>query len=222
MGSFARLDVFNSILKIGMVPVFYHGNMETAKQVILACAKGGASVVEFTNRGDNAYRIFSDLVNYFSVEMPELILGVGSVIDSGTAALYLTSGANFVVGSVFNVEVAKICNRRKTAYIPGCATPTEISTAEEAGAEIVKLFPGSHGGPNFIKSILAPTPWSNIMPTGGVSPTRENLEGWFKAGAACVGMGSRLVRKDWVLEGNYQAIEDLTKKTVDLIQIIRS
>ncbi len=222
MASFARLDVLSTILKIGLVPVFYHRNTETAKQVVMACAKGGASVVEFTNRGDNAYRVFSDLVEYFSVEMPELILGIGSVIDPGTAALYLASGANFVVGSIFNLEIAKICNRRKVAYIPGCTTPTEISTAEEAGAEIVKLFPGSHGGPNFIKSVLAPTPWSNIMPTGGVSPTRENLEGWFSAGAACVGMGSKLARKDWILEGNYQAIEELTKATVNLIQDIRS
>jgi len=222
MASFARLDVLSTILKIGLVPVFYHRNTETAKQVVMACAKGGASVVEFTNRGDNAYRVFSDLVEYFSVEMPELILGIGSVIDPGTAALYLASGANFVVGSIFNLEIAKICNRRKVAYIPGCTTPTEISTAEEAGAEIVKLFPGSHGGPNFIKSVLAPTPWSNIMPTGGVSPTRENLEGWFRAGAACVGMGSKLVRKDWILEENYQAIEKLTRTTVNLIQEIRS
>ena len=222
MASFARLDVLNTILKIGLVPVFYHRNTETAKQVIMACAKGGASVVEFTNRGDNAYRVFSDLVEYISVEMPELILGIGSVIDPGTAALYLASGANFVVGSIFNLEIAKICNRRKVAYIPGCTTPTEISTAEEAGVEIIKLFPGSHGGPNFVKSVLAPTPWSNIMPTGGVSPTRENLEGWFSAGAACVGMGSKLVRKDWILEGNYQAIEELTKATVNLIQDIRS
>ena len=221
MARFARLDVLNTILKIGLVPVFYHGNLETAKQVIMACARGGASVVEFTNRGDNAYHVFSSLVKYFSIEMPEVVLGVGSVIDPGTAALYLSSGANFVVGSIFNLEVAKICNRRKVAYIPGCATPTEISTAEEAGAEIVKLFPGSHGGPNFVKSVLAPTPWSKIMPTGGVSPERENLEGWFRAGAACVGMGSKLVRKDWILDGNYQAIEKLTRTTVNLIQEIR-
>jgi len=221
MAKFARLDVFNSLLKIGMVPVFYHRDFETAKAVIRACAKGGASVVEFTNRGDNAYRIFSELVEYFAMEMPELILGIGSVIDPGTAALYISSGTNFVVGSVFNPEVSKICNRRKVGYIPGCATPSEISNAEEAGAEIVKLFPGSHGGPNLVKSVLAPTPWSRIMPTGGVAPTRENLEGWFGAGVAAVGMGSKLVRKDWVTNGEFEKIENLTRETIQLIEEIR-
>jgi len=143
-------------------------------------------------------------------------------LDAGTAALYLSCGANFVVGSVFNPEVARICNRRKVAYIPGCATPSEISLAEECGVEIVKLFPGSLGGPEFVKAILAPTPWTRIMPTGGVEPTTENLSAWFKAGVTAVGMGSQLVRKNWIETGNFDAIREKTQEALQIIQSIRS
>jgi 2-dehydro-3-deoxyphosphogluconate aldolase/(4S)-4-hydroxy-2-oxoglutarate aldolase len=221
MAKFARLDVLNEIMRIGMVPVFYHSDFETAREVILACHAGGARVVEFTNRGDNAYRIFSDLAADLARSAPDVILGIGSVLDAGTAALYLSSGANFVVGSVFNPDVAKVCNRRKVAYIPGCGTPTEISTAEESGVEIVKLFPGSHGGPEFVRAVLAPTPWSRIMPTGGVEPTQESLNAWFKAGVCAVGMGSQLVRKEWVAERNFSAIQQTTADAIAMIKDIR-
>lgn len=221
MAKFQRLVVLNAIERIGMIPVFYHPDLETAKAIVSACAAGGAEVVEFTNRGDNAYRVFSDLALHFSKANQGVILGVGSVIDPATAALYIASGANFIVGSVFNAEVAKLCNRRKVAYIPGCATPTEISTAEESGVEFVKLFPGSHGGPSFVKAVLAPTPWTKIMPTGGVEPTRENLEAWFNAGVAAVGMGSKLVRKDWVAAGAFDQIEALTRDALAMITEIR-
>lgn len=222
MAKYSRLDVLNTIMGVGMVPVFYHADFDTAKQVIRACHQGGANVVEFTNRGDNAYRVFSDLVLDFAKSLPDLILGVGSVLDAGTAALYISSGANFVVGSVFNPDVAKVCNRRKVAYIPGCSTPTEISTAEESGVEIVKLFPGSHGGPEFVKAVLAPTPWTRIMPTGGVEPTQENLSAWFNAGVSAVGMGSQLVRKEWVAEGNYDAICEKTAEAIEIIRHLRN
>lgn len=188
MARFARLDVLNEIVNIGVVPVFYHGDLEVAKQIVTACAAGGARVVEFTNRGDNAYRIFSDLVLHFAQADPRIILGVGSVLDPGTAALYISSGANFVVGPVLNPEVAKVCNRRKVAYSPGCGSASEISEAEELGVEIVKVFPGdSVGGPSFVKAILGPCPWTRIMPTGGVEATKESIGAWFKAGVATGG-----------------------------------
>lgn len=219
MARFSRLDVLNEIIRIGVVPVFYHPDLEVAKQVVAACAAGGARVVEFTNRGDNAYRVFSDLVLHFAEADPSIILGVGSVLDPGSAAMYIASGANFVVGSVLNPDVAKVCNRRKIPYSPGCGSASEISQAEELGVEIVKVFPGgSVGGPGFVKAVLGPTPWTRIMPTGGVDATKESIDAWFKAGVAAVGMGSKLVRKEWVAAGDYAAI---TAKVAEVIGWIR-
>jgi 2-dehydro-3-deoxyphosphogluconate aldolase/(4S)-4-hydroxy-2-oxoglutarate aldolase len=219
MARFSRLEVLNEIIRIGLVPVFYQADIEIAKKIIAACAAGGARVVEFTNRGDNAYRVFSDLVLHFATADPTLILGVGSVVDPGTAALYIASGANFVVGPVLNPEVARVCNRRKVAYSPGCGTVSEISEAEELGVEIVKIFPGSSvGGPAFVKSVLAPMPWTRLMPTGGVAATQENLQAWFDAGTAAVGMGSKLITKELVAAGDFDGI---TRQVAQVIAWIR-
>lgn len=219
MARFSRLEVLNEIIRIGLVPVFYHADVEVAKKVVAACAAGGARVVEFTNRGDNAYRVFSDLVLHFAKADPSVILGVGSVLDPATAALYISSGANFVVGSVLNPEVAKVCNRRKISYSPGCGSASEVSQAEELGVEIVKVFPGdSVGGPSFVKALLGPTPWTRVMPTGGVEATTESITTWFKAGVCAVGIGSHLVKKEWLETDNYGAI---TAKVAEVIGLIR-
>lgn len=222
MARFQRLEVLNEIMRIGVVPIFYHGDVEVANKIVAACAAGGARVIEFTNRGDNAYRVFSDLVQHFSKADPWLILGVGSVLDPATAALYISSGANFVVGSVLNPEVARVCNRRKVPYSPGCGSASEISQAEELGVEIVKVFPGDAvGGPNFVKSILGPTPWTRIMPTGGVEVTRESIAAWFKAGVAAVGIGSHLVRKEWVEAGDFDAITRMAAQVIAWVREAR-
>lgn len=216
MARFSRLEVLNEINRLGIIPVFYNADFEIAKNIIDACVEGGARVIEFTNRGDNAYRVFSDLVMYYAKENPNVILGVGSVGDPGTGSIFLASGANFVVGSVLNPELAKICNRKKVAYCPGCGSATEISQAEELGVEIVKVFPGdSVGGPKFVKSILGPTPWTRIMPTGGVEANEESIIAWFKAGVAAVGIGSSLIRNDWVQAENYSAIRELTARCLE-------
>jgi 2-dehydro-3-deoxyphosphogluconate aldolase/(4S)-4-hydroxy-2-oxoglutarate aldolase len=218
-----RLDVLNRIVELGLVPVFYNGDLEVAKNIVAACARGGAKVVEFTNRGDFAYQVFGDLVKHFARVAPDVILGVGSVCDPGTAALYINNGANFVVGPVLNPDIAKICNRRKIAYSPGCGSASEISCAEELGVEIVKVFPGtSVGGPAFVKSILGPNPWSRIMPTGGVDATRESIEGWFSAGVTCVGMGSKLITKELVANGDFDAIADNVAQVLSWIREVRS
>jgi len=216
---FTRLEVLNAIVETGLVPVFYHRDVEVAKKVVAACAAGGARLVEFTNRGDFAPLVFTELAQHIAKANPKLILGVGSVIDAPTAALYIASGANFVVGPILNPEVARLCNRRKIAYSPGCGSASEISEAEELGVEIVKVFPGdSVGGPNFVKSILGPCPWTRIMPTGGVEATKESITAWFKAGVTAVGIGSNLIRKEWVEAGNYDAI---AAKTAELLAWIR-
>ena len=218
MARFRRMDVLQAMTASGLVPVFYHKDLETARNVARAVAGGGVRVLEFTNRGDFAFQIFSDLIQWCEAEIPELILGVGSVIDPGTAALYINSGANFIVGPVLNAEVARTCNRRKIPYLPGCGSASEVSQAEEYGVEVCKIFPGKEvGGPAFVKNILAPMPWTLIMPTGGVETTRESIEAWFKAGVACVGVGSNLMVKELIAAGDFAAI---TRKTADVINWI--
>jgi 2-dehydro-3-deoxyphosphogluconate aldolase/(4S)-4-hydroxy-2-oxoglutarate aldolase len=223
MARFDRLTVLNTILADGLVPLFYHSDLATAQKVAGALAAGGGHVLEFTNRGDFAIEVFSPLVKHCAASYPDIIIGVGSVEDAPTAAMYIAHGANFVVGPNFNEEVARLCNRRKIPYMPGCGTVTEIGYAEEWGVEIIKIFPGTAvGGPGFVKDVRGPRPWTRIMPTGGVSPTEENLRAWFEAGAACVGMGSKLVRKDLVQAGDFDAIADTARTTLDLIRTIRA
>jgi 2-dehydro-3-deoxyphosphogluconate aldolase/(4S)-4-hydroxy-2-oxoglutarate aldolase len=192
------------------------------RKVIQACAQGGAKCVEFTNRGDFAAHVFLEVARHFAVADPSVIMGVGSVVDAPTAGLYIANGARFVVGPVLNADVAKLCNRRKIPYSPGCGSATEISQAEELGCEIVKIFPGgSVGGPDFVKAILGPCPWTRIMPTGGVDSTEESLRKWFEAGVACVGMGTNLVTKELVGKQDYAGIEARVRSTIRLIRAIR-
>jgi 2-dehydro-3-deoxyphosphogluconate aldolase / (4S)-4-hydroxy-2-oxoglutarate aldolase len=207
---------------LGAVPVFYNKDPETARQIVTACADGGARVIEFTNRGDMAWQVFSDLNRYCEDEHPEVILGVGSVIDAPTAALYISCGANFVVGPLLNPEVARLCNRRKIAYSPGCGSVSEISAAEELGVEIVKVFPGKEvGGPAFVKSVLGPMPWTRIMPTGGVEPTEASIRSWIEAGAACLGMGSNLITKAMVEGRDWEGITRQVAVCLQLVDNVR-
>lgn len=222
MAKYSRLRVLNTMIDTGLVPVFYHADIEVASKIVSALAEAGVRCFEFVNRGDQAHLVFAELIRRFG-KNDDVILGASSVVDPVTAGQYIQLGANFIVGPVLNPEVAKICNRRKVAYSPGCGTLSEISEAEELGVEIVKIFPGSEvGGPSFVKSIRAPMPWTYLMPTGGVAPTEENLRGWFEAGVACVGMGSKLVRKDLLTAGNFDAIRDTAAQTLAIIQKIRS
>ena len=204
-----------------MVPVFYHADAAIAKQVLKACYDGGVRAFEFTNRGDFAHEIFGELVKYANAELPGMILGIGSVVDPGTAALYLQLGANFVVGPVYNPAVVPVCNRRLVPYCPGCGSASEVSAAQEAGCDVCKVFPGDVLSPAFIKNLRAPMPWSRLMVTGGVKPERDNLEAWFKAGVTCVGMGSNLFPKDAVAAGDWSRITDLCRKSLQIIKEVR-
>ena len=219
MAQHDRMEVLNAMFDIGLVPVFYNKDLDTVLAIIEACAAGGARVVEFTNRGDLAYRVFADAIQHISDHNLDVILGVGSIVDAPTAGLYISSGANFVVGPLLNPEVARVCNRRKIPYSPGCGSVSEIAQAEELGVEIVKVFPGSEvGGPAFVKSVAGPCPWTRIMPTGGVDASQESLRAWFGAGVACVGIGSNLVSKEIVASGDFDA---LTAKVRDVVGWIR-
>lgn len=223
MARFDRLTIYNTLMSDGMLPLFYSPDAALVKGVAATLVRGGSRLLEFTNRGDFAINVFGDLIQHAAKAYPDLVLGVGSIEDAPTAALYVAHGANFVVGPNFNPDIARLCNRRKIPYIPGCGSVTEIATAEEWGAEIVKLFPAdSLGGADFVKAILGPRPWTRILPTGGVSPDEANLKNWFGAGVACVGLGSKLIRADWLKEGNFGAIETLTRDTLALIKTIRA
>lgn len=222
MARFSRLQTAQAMENVGVIPVFYHPDPEICFEVIKACFKGGLFVFEFTNRGDYAHDVFSELNKKVTRELPEVILGVGSVIDAATAALYIQLGANFVVSPVIKEDMAKVCNRRKILWSPGCGTATEISLAEELGAEIVKIFPASQlGGPEFVKAIKGPMPWTSIMPTGGVLPTDENLTAWFRVGVSCVGMGSQLITSEIIEQKNFRLLEDNARQIYSLLKRIR-
>ncbi len=222
MAQFNKIQVLQAILATGMVPVYYHADAEVAKRVVKACYDGGVRAFEFTNRGDFASEVFIELVKYARRECPELILGVGSIVDAPTAALFLQYGANFVVGPYLNPEVARLCNRHLMPYTPGCGSVTEIGTAHELGCDLVKIFPaGNVGGPSFVKNIKAPLPWTLVMATGAVEPTEENLTAWFKAGVACVGMGSKLFPKETVAAGDWEAIAEKCRYSLDIIKRAR-
>jgi 2-dehydro-3-deoxyphosphogluconate aldolase/(4S)-4-hydroxy-2-oxoglutarate aldolase len=203
------------------VPVFYHADASVAKQVLKACYDGGVRAFEFTNRGDFAQEVFAELVKYANAELPGMILGIGSVVDPATAALYLQLGANFVVGPVYNPAVVPVCNRRLVPYCPGCGSASEVSAAQEAGCDLCKVFPGDVLGPAFVKSLRAPMPWSRLMVTGGVKPERANLEAWFKAGVTCVGMGSNLFPKDVIAAGDWPRITALCREALQIVQEVR-
>lgn len=206
MARFDKLQVLAKMAAAPMVPVFYHKDVETAKAVVKACYDGGVRLFEFTNRGDFAHEVFAEVVKYAAEACPEMAVGVGSVVEPGTASLYMQLGACFVVGPLFNPEVARVCNRRCVPYVPGCGSVTEVGMAQEAGCEVCKLFPGDVLGPKMVKGLMAPMPWSKIMVTGGVAPEADNLRAWFEAGAFCVGMGSKLFPKATVAAGDWTAI----------------
>ena len=223
MARFTRIEVAQKMAETGIVPVFYHKDPEISKKVLKACYDGGIRVFEFTNRGDYAHEVFTVLNKYAAAELPEMMMGVGSVVDAGTAALYIQLGASFIVSPVLKEDMAFTCNRRKILWSPGCGSLSEISRAEELGAEIVKIFPGQQvGGPEFVKAVKGPFPWTSIMPTGGVEPTEENLTAWFKAGVTCVGMGSQLITKDIISNNDYDKLRNLASEALGIVKKLKN
>ena len=204
------------------MPIFSHGDSDTVCRVADAVAAGGASVFEFTNRADHAIDVFRALAQHCQRHLPNVILGAGSIVDDATAALFVAHGANFIVGPSFNERVARLCNRRKIAYLPGCQTATEIAAAEEIGVEIVKLFPcEAAGGPDFARQILGPSPWTRFLPTslGDVSPA--GLATWFEAGACAIGLGRELIPKESVEAGDYVAVTSRVREIRDWVNAAR-
>ncbi|MBR6055462.1 MAG: bifunctional 4-hydroxy-2-oxoglutarate aldolase/2-dehydro-3-deoxy-phosphogluconate aldolase [Bacteroidales bacterium] len=221
MAQYSKLQVIETMKETGIVPVFYNADIEISKKVLKACYDGGIRAFEFTNRGDFAQEVFKELVKYAIRELPGMIVGVGSVVDPGTAAMFIQLGANFVVGPLFNPAIAPVCNRRLIPYCPGCGSVSEVGAAQELGCDLCKVFPGDVLGPAFVKGLRAPMPWSQIMVTGGVKPTKENLKGWFKAGVTCVGMGSNLFPKEVIAAGEWSKISDLCRDALAIVKSLR-
>lgn len=218
----SRIDVALQMQKQGIIPVFYNPDIETCKEIVTLCYKAGLRVFEFTNRGDFAHLVFTELNLWARRELPGMMLGVGSVVDAPTASLYIQLGTAFVVSPLLNEEMARVCNRRKVLWAPGCGTLSEIGRAEELGAEIVKIFPGSStGGAEFVKAVKGPCPWSSIMPTGGVDTTPESLREWFAAGVTCVGLGSNLFPAQLVKNKSWEQISALIETTIETLELVR-
>ena len=221
MAQFTRIAVSQLMNEQGMVPLFYHEDIELSKKVVSACYKGGARLLEFTARGDFAFEVFNELIKYAIKELPGMVLGVGSITDAAAASLFIQMGANFIVTPSLREDIAISCNRRKILYAPGCGSLTEINRAEELGCEVIKLFPGSTYGPDFVKAIKGPQPWTSIMPTGGVSTDEANLKAWFDAGVICVGMGSKLISKELLAKNDFTALENTVSSTLATIKRLR-
>ncbi len=217
------MSVLEVMESTGIVPVFYNGDAETAKNVVRACYKGGIRTFEFTNRGAGAFDVFCTLAKMVAAECPELVLGIGSIVDGESCRRFVNAGAQFVVGPVYSEEVCEAAEDLDVPYIPGAATPTEIFNAVRCGAKIVKVFPAAEvGGPAFVKAVLAPMPWLRIMVTGGVEPTRENLTKWFAAGVKCVGIGSNLFPKELVEAGEWDDISALCAAALAVVEEIKN
>lgn len=222
MAQYTRIEVAQAMKETGMIPLFFSDDIELSKNILKACYEGGARLLEFTARGDFAHEIFAELTKYAIKELPGMIMGVGSVTDAAAASLYMQLGANFIVTPVLREDIAIACNRRKVLWSPGCGTLTEITKAEELGCEVIKLFPGDLYGPEFIKGIKGPQPWTSIMPTGGVNPSEENLKSWFSAGVHCVGMGSQLISKEIIANKDYAGLTVKVKEVYTIIDKLKA
>ncbi len=207
--------------KTGMIPVFNHSDIDVSKQIINASYDGGVRVFEFTNRRENAIDVFTELVEY-SKKYEDLILGVGTIFDSKTAEIFLDAGAQFIVSPALVKELANFANEKNVLWIPGCSTVTEVYRATKLGAELIKAFPGNMLGPAFVKAIKSVLPGIKIMPTGGVSPNKENLKNWFETGVSCVGMGSQLFKKEFIETKDYIELSKVISETLEIIKSFRN
>jgi 2-dehydro-3-deoxyphosphogluconate aldolase / (4S)-4-hydroxy-2-oxoglutarate aldolase len=218
---FTNQQIVDTMKRTGVVPLFTHDNAEEAQQVIEAAYRGGVRVFEFTNRKKNSYDVFVHLLKQRS-NYPELMIGIGTIMDGATTKKFIDAGADFIISPILKLEMAEVCRAHNKLWMPGCATLTEIVTAKENGAEVIKVFPGSVLGPGFVSSIMPVVPDLQLMITGGVEPNETNLSAWFKAGAMCVGMGSQLFTKEIIAGKNWTLLEKNVTEALDIVKKLRS
>ena len=220
MANFSNDAIQQAMKTSGMIPVFYHADIEVAKAVVDASYRGGVRVFEFTNRGENAFSVFTELLKHVQ-KYSDLMLGIGTIMDATTTQKFISAGAHFIVSPILKQEMAAVCKKENKLWIPGCATLTEIVTAKDLGAKVIKIFPGSVLGPGFVSSIMPVVPGLQLMPTGGVEPTEANLSAWFKAGVICVGMGSQLFAKEVIETKNWAKLEQSVADALAVITKIQ-
>jgi len=217
---FTKQQIVNGMKEAGIVPLFTHDNPEDAQQVLEVAYAGGIRVFEFTNRRENSFNVFRHLIS-MSGKYPDLMLGIGTILDGVTTQKFIDAGADFVISPILKLDMATVCHQHNTPWIPGCATLTEIVTAKDNGAEIIKLFPASVLGPGFVSSILPVVPGLQLMITGGVEPNEKSISSWFKAGAACLGMGSQLFTKEILEQKNWPLLKQRIEETLRLAKQVR-
>lgn len=221
MANFDKNTTLAQVSATGLVPLFTHNDLELCLGVLRACYDAGVKVFEFTNRTENSYKNFAELVKIAADEMPEMILGIGTIYDAAMADKFIEVGTNFIVAPVMNPEVGKVCLAAGIPWMPGVMTVTEIYNARMAGAEFIKIFPGEVLGAGFVKAIKAPMPDVQIMVTGGVSPTLESLKMWFDAGTTAVGIGSQLVPKDVLASKDFSKVAEIVGSALGIIQDLK-
>ncbi len=217
---FTKQQIIAAIKNAGVVPLLTHGDPEDARQVLEAAYRGGMRVFEFTNRRSNSFEVFQHLLSV-SKKYPDLMLGIGTILDSPTTKKFIDAGAHFIISPIIKLEMATVCHEHDVPWIPGCATLTEIVAAKDNGADIIKLFPASVLGPGFVSSIMPVVPGLQLMITGGVEPNEKNLTSWFKAGAACVGMGSQLFTKEILEQKDWALLEQKVTECLSIAKRIR-
>jgi len=214
-------QVSDAIVAQGMLPLYFNADQEVTIEILRALYRAGIKAIEYTSRGEAALSNFTKMVEIRNTEMPDLLLGIGTIKNLQQAQEYYEVGADFFISPGFVPEVASFLKSKEVLYSPGCMTPTEIIAAENAGVKFIKLFPGNMLGPDFLSGIKDIFPKLLFMPTGGVDTTRANIEGWFKAGVSAVGMGSKLISKQLMADREYATIESETKAVLNLIQSIK-
>lgn len=222
MARFDKNTTLAQVSKTGLVPLFTHNDLDICLGVLRACYEAGVRVFEFTNRTENSFNNFTQLISIAESEMPEMILGIGTIYDADTARKYIKIGANFIVAPIMNPEVGAVCQEAGIPWMPGVMTVTEIYNARVAGAEFIKIFPGEVLGPAFVKALKAPMPDVQVMVTGGVSPTVESLKTWFGAGANAVGIGSQLVPKDVLAVQDFAQVTSIVSNALKIIQEVKA
>jgi 2-dehydro-3-deoxyphosphogluconate aldolase/(4S)-4-hydroxy-2-oxoglutarate aldolase len=218
---FTNTQIVERMKELGLVPLFTHDDVATAQQVIEAAYRGGVRVFEFTNRRKNSFDVFVAMLEYCK-KFPDLMLGIGTVMDGATTKKFIDAGAHFIISPILKLEMAEVCRAHNILWMPGCATLTEIVTAKENGAEVIKVFPGSVLGPGFVSAIMPVVPDLQLMITGGVEPNETNLRSWFKAGAMSVGMGSQLFTREILDNKNWAGLEERVRSILETVQKLRN
>lgn len=209
------------ILKQRVLPLYYHENALVSIDVMKSLYGAGVRAIEYTNRGENALQNFVAMKREVVNRLPGMMLGIGTIKTVSDAKAFIDADADFIVCPVVVPEVGKMVQDAGLLWVPGCMTPTEINMAENAGAELVKIFPGNVLGPGFIKAVKELFPRIQFMPTGGVEMDRENLQSWFNAGVVAVGVGSKLVSKAVLQNKQYDLLQHEAAKVLALVQSIK-